>query len=271
MKTNSRRQRLSHKSAHSLLTNHLSRRYCFSPAVAESLAQDLEALLPTLQQDSSPAAGQILYPAVRAEEPAGKPLRDCQYAMVRLTVLAPEDLAFAEGRSMRELKKHVLARLTQEADAQGAPLTYEDLARLLYADRKTIGHLVTELRAEGARIITRASVTDASAAVSHHRPIVEQYLLNYTETEIGRRTRHHLSSVEHYLRDFLRVAVAHRQGQAPAVIRHLTGLSQRVVDKHLAHYQDLAASPTWQERLEQKLRLYETALQSRSGQKRGSR
>ena len=53
-----------------------------------------------------------------------------------------------------------------------------------------------ELRAEGKTIVTRATYTDASASISHHRPIVELFLLNYTETEIAQRLNHTLGRVE---------------------------------------------------------------------------
>ncbi len=93
-----------------------------------------------------------------------------------------------------------------------------------------------------------------------HQPIVKQFLLNYTETEIAQRLNHSLTQVEGYIKDFLRVCVAHRQGYQPEGIRHLTGLSKRVVEKHLEHYAELSPSPFWQEPLERKLRFYETSL-----------
>ena len=113
----------------------------------------------------------VLYPAVKADEPAGKALKDCQYVMVRLTMFAKSDIAFRQQHGLRELKKRVLHRITEEANAQGGALTYEDLSWLLFADRKAIGQYIRELRTEGKRIVTRATYTDASASVSHHRPI----------------------------------------------------------------------------------------------------
>jgi hypothetical protein len=139
-------------------------------------------------------------------------------------------------------------------------LTYEDLAWLLFADRKTIRAYVEELRADGHRIVSRATYTDASAAVSHDRPIVKQFLLNYSETEIAQRTNHTLTRVEAYIKDFLRVAVAHRQAYTPEGIRRLTGLAKRVVEKHLAHYVELSSSPLWWQHLERKLRFYEAKI-----------
>ena len=269
MKTRLPADRLGEKSAATLVSNHLRQRYLFSPVVAEALTDDFQLLSHEVNGASQLAEGQILYPAVKADEPAGKALKDCQYVMARLTMYARSDIDFQQRHKMKDFKKRILHRISSEADAQGGPLTYEDLARLLFADRKTIGQYVQELRAEGYEIVTRATYTDASATVSHHRPIVQLFLLNYTETEIGQRTCHTLSRVEAYIKDFLRICVAQRQGYTVEGIRHLTGLSKRVVEKHLAHYTELSVSTSWQEPLERKLRFYEASIDAELAQKRG--
>jgi len=260
MKTRLAADRLQEKSPTTLVTNHLRQRYHFSPVVAEALSDDLQLLAQQVHGSSQLAEGQILYPAVRTDEPAGKALKDCQYVMVRLTMFAHHDIAFRQRHSLKELKKRILHRIIEEADAQRGPLTYEDLSRLLFADRKTIGQYIQELRVEGKTIVTRATYTDASATISHHRPIVKLFLLNYTETEIAQRLNHTLGRVEGYIKDFLRICVAHRQGYTVEGIRHLTGLAKGVVEKHLEHYAELSASPFWKEHLERKLRFYEASI-----------
>lgn len=267
MKTRSAADRLQEKSPTTLITNHLRQRYYFSPVVAEALSDDLQVLAQQVNGSSPLAEGQTLYPAVKADEPAGKPLKDCQYEMVRLTMFPHGDITFRQKQSLKALKKRILHRITEEADAQGAPLTYEDLAWLLFADRKTIGQYIRELRAEGTTIVTRATYTDASASISHHRPIVRQFLLNYTESEIANRLNHSLERVERYLKDFLRICVAHRQGYTVEGVRHLTGLAKGVVEKHLAHYAELSASSFWKEHLERKLRFYEASIDAELAKK----
>lgn len=259
--------RLREKSVATLVTNHLRQRYHFSPAVAEALSDDLQLLSHETNGASQLAEGQILYPAVKADEPSGKALKDCQYVMARLTMFARSDIVFQQRHSLKELKKCILRRITTEADAQGSPLTYEDLSRLLFADRKTISQYIQELRAEGKTIVTRATYTDASASISHHRPIVKLFLLNYTETEIAQRLHHTLGRVEGYIKDFLRICVAHRQGYTVEGIRHLAGLSKRVIEKHLEHYAELIASPSWKEHLERKLRFYEASIDAELAKK----
>jgi hypothetical protein len=249
------------------MTNRLQQRYHFSPVVAEALTDDLELLSDQVSGASQLSEGQILYAAVKAIEPAGKALKDCQYEMVRLTLYPKSDLAYRRQHSLKALKKRILLRISAEADAQGTPLTYEDLGRLLFADRKTIGQYVQELRAEGHRVVTRATYTDASATISHDRPIIKLFLLNYTEPEIAQRWHHTLSRVESYIKDFLRIAVTHRQGYTLEGIRHLTGLAKGVVEKHLAHYTELSISPFWQEHLQRKLRFYESNISAQAAKK----
>ncbi|MBU0511943.1 MAG: DUF1670 domain-containing protein [Chloroflexi bacterium] len=269
MKTRTSTDRLQEKTPTKLMTNHLRQRYKFSPVIAEALSDDLQLLSNQMSGNSQLTDGQVLYPAVKAAEPAGKALKDCEYEMVRLTIYAQSDIAYRQQHGLKTLKKHILHRITEEADAQGAPLTYEDLSRLLFADRKTIGKYLQEIQADGEAIVTRSTYTDASARITHHRPIVRLFLLNYTESEIGQRTNHTLSRVEGYIKDFLRICVAHRQGYSVEGIRHLTGLSKRVVEKHLAHYVELRVAPFWEEHLERKLRFYETSIDANLAKKGG--
>lgn len=267
MKTRLAADRLQEKSPATLVTNHLRQRYHFSPVIAEALSDDLQLLAQQVNDSSQLAEGQILYPAVKADEPAGKALKDCQYVMVRLTMFAKSDIDFRQRHSLKELKKHILQRITEEADAQGGALTYEDLSWLLFADRKTISQYIQELRADGETIVTRATYTDASATISHHRPIVKLFLLNYTETEITQRLNHSLPQVEGYIKDFLRICVTHRQGYTLEGVRHLTGLAKGVVQKHLDHYAELSASPFWREHLERKIRFYEASIDAELAKK----
>ena len=154
--------RLREKSVATLVTNHLRQRYNFSPVVAEALSDDLQLLSHQMNGASQLAEGQILYPAVKADESSGKALKDCQYVMVRLTMFARCDIVYRQQHSLKELKKHVLQRITEEADAQRAPLTYEDLSRLLFADRKTVGQYIRELQAEGETIVTSSGSSSST-------------------------------------------------------------------------------------------------------------
>jgi hypothetical protein len=212
--------------------------------MAEVLAEDA-LYLRTLSAPGSRQDGQIIWHAVKSTEPAGKALKDCEYVAVVLTLQHPDDIVYRHQYGLLALKRRILKRISDEAIAQGAPLTQEDLGAILYMDRGTVAKHIAVLEAQGQMVVTRAHFTDAGRAVTHKRPIIQQFLLGVPETEIARRTGHSLSSVEAYLGGFLRVALPHRQGDAPHLISRITGFSPFLVEEYLSLYEELATDETF--------------------------
>lgn len=268
MKTKPARDRLGEKNSRGLLVNHLRTRYAFSPAMAEVLAEDA-LYLRTILAPGSRQDGQIIWYAVKSTEPAGKALKDCEYVAVTLTLHHPDDIAYCHQHGLLELKRHVLKRIADEATAQGAPLTHEDLATILLMDRGTVADHITALEARGETVITRAHFTDAGRAVTHKRSIVKLFLLGLSETEIARRTGHTLSSIESYIDGFLRVTLPHRDGDAPQLLSRITGFSLFLVNEYIALYEELAADETCAVPLRKTLDFYADGLLPRQAKKGG--
>jgi biotin operon repressor len=268
MKTTPTRDRLKKKNIRGMLINHLRTRYNFSPAMASVLAEDAlylrTILAPVNRQD-----GQIIWYAVKGTEPAGKPLKDCEYVAVTLTLHHPDDIAYRHAHGLRELKRRILKRITQEATFQGAPLTHEDVGAILNMDRGTVADHIAMLRSGGKKVLTRAHFTDAGRAVTHKRPIIQMRLMGVPETEIALRTGHHLSSVERYIDGFLRVALSHRQGDAPQLISRITGFSLFLVNEYIALYEELTQDETFVVPLRKWLEFYADGLLPRRGEKGG--
>jgi hypothetical protein len=262
------RDRLSEKNGRGLLVNHLRTRYSFSPAMAEVLAEDA-LYLRTVSAPGSRQDGQIIWYAVKHTEPAGKALRDCEYEAVCLTLHDPGDIAQRHRDGLLELKRRILKRITDEAIAQGAPLTQEDLAAILWMDRKTVRSHIAVLAGRGETVITRAHFTDAGRGVTHKRLIIKLFLLGVPETEIVRRTHHHLSNVERYINGFLRVALLHRQGQAPQIISRITSFSLFLISEYIVLYEELAVDETLATPLRKHLDFYADGLLPRQA-KRGA-
>lgn len=268
MKTRPVRDRLSEKNIQGMLTNHLRTRYDFSPAMAEVLAQDA-LYLRTISAPGSRQDGQIVWYAVKGTEPAGKRLKDCEYVAVTLTLHHPDDIAYRHQRGLVELKRRVLKRIADEAAAQGAPLTHEDIGAILHIDRGTVADHIGVLKARGKRVITRAHFTDAGRAVTHKRPIIKMRLLGVPETEIAHRTGHNLTSVERYIDGFLRVALSHRRGDTPQLISRITGFSLFLVNEYITLYEELAADETFATPMHKFLDFYADGLLPRQAKKGG--
>lgn len=93
--------------------------------------------------------GQMKYSCLQINEPAGKPLKDCQMKTVVLTVFEAQDdqqLPYREKDASITRRRRRLMRISEEASSQGGLLTQEDLAQLLMCDVRTIRRDIAELK-----------------------------------------------------------------------------------------------------------------------------
>lgn len=269
MKTRSSTERLGEKSAQALLTNHFRERYNYNPAMAEAIFKDA-VFVRTLLEPTAREDGQIIRYFPKATESAGKPLKNCEYVTVRLTLYAPGDDGFLAEHGPKALRQRKLKRITDEAAAQGAPATQEDLASLFGCHRSTIIRDIAEMKAKGIEVITRGDVTDQGRGITHKRAILKMYLLGWPPTEVAKRTGHTLGSVESYIEPFFRVACLHAEGKEVAAICRLTKLSRSLVEEYIALYKELAADAVFAEPLARRLQFFAEGLLP-VGEKRGAR
>jgi len=258
--------RLTKKTFRSFLVNHLTYRYKFSPAVSEVLSEDSiylrEILNPKARRD-----GQIIYYAVDLREPAGKALADCRYYPVKLTLRDENDIKYREEKGLKELKLLVLQRITEEAVTQGACLTHEDIASLLYLDRGTVSDYIAELRSRGIEVRTRSSFTDQGRGITHRENVIKLYLQNYTETEISQRTKHVMPCVENYIDKFLRIGLCYRKGDDIGFVARTTKCSIETVKENITLYEKLWKDPQYRTLLDKTFQFYESELILGGGKK----
>ena len=100
MKTRSFSERLGEKSAQALLTNHFRERYNFNPAMTEAIFKDTVFVRALLEAEAR-EDGQVIRYFPKATERAGKPLKQCEYVAVRLTLYAPGDDVFLAERGAK--------------------------------------------------------------------------------------------------------------------------------------------------------------------------
>ncbi|MCP4685041.1 MAG: DUF1670 domain-containing protein [bacterium] len=269
MKTRLSSERLGEKSAQALLTNHFRERYHFNPAMTEAILKDT-VFVRTLLEAETRADGQIIRYFPKATEKAGKPLKDCEYVAVRLTLYAPGDDEFMATYGPKALRRRKVKRICEEAIAQGAPATQEDLAALFGCHRSTIIRDIAEMKVQDIKVVTRGDITDQGRGVTHKRTILKTYLLGWSPTEVAKRTGHALESVERYIEPFFRVTYLHTEDKTLAAICRLTKLSRGLVEEYIALYQELAADPVFAESLTKRLQFFNEGLLP-LGQKGGLR
>jgi len=110
----------------------------FEAAIITDRAQEVFQL-GVYEEKQALQPGQMIWRAIDESEPPGKPLRECRFKRIRLTMLSiDEDLEVLKNYGHSAKRGQQILRITQEAVDQGALLTQEDLAMLLDCDVKTI-------------------------------------------------------------------------------------------------------------------------------------
>ena len=182
-----------------------------SPFVSKAILAAVKEVFPIgpEEADHQLGLGQIQLLVVAAQEPAGKPLEQCQKVTVRLTLDAGQDdfqVRLAYG--VEGLRRTRILRLTAEARDQGGLLSYEDLAfRLFNCGVRTIVRDVQALRRRELEVPSRGQQQDIGPGQTHRVQAVRLFLLGHQPNEIARRLYHTLGSIENYITTFARVVI----------------------------------------------------------------
>ena len=217
--------------------------------------------------------GKATLVAVRAEEPAGKPLADCQKQTVCLTVHSGEQgdrLIRREGPAA--FRRSRIPAICQEALSQGALLTCEDLAhRIFFVTPRTITRDLKALRKDDpeALIPLRSTIHDIGPALSHRTQIVRLALQGLTTSKICQALRHSPEAVANYLATFTRCVQLRRRGMDVGQIAFLLGRGRKLVESYLELLTECEADKTMSYHLEELMRLGSCEWGKKGRQRRG--
>lgn len=225
-----------------------------SPFEAEAVLQVVHEVYGGALGTSGSAAlpGQVTLVAVDAEEPAGKPVADCEKRTICLTVHrgATDDRCLQESKAAA-FRRSRIPDLCQEALSQGALLTREDLAyRIFFVSPRTISRDLEALRESNPKtpIPLRSMVHDIGPVLTHRARIVRLALEGKTTSQICQIMRHSPAAVANYLSTFTRCAHLAKEnmqaGQIAFLLRRGPGLIKCYLklleecrqDKNLAYH-----------------------------------
>jgi transposase len=179
---------------------------------------------------------QIIFYAVSITEPAGKPIKDCQLVPVHLSLYSHKDLKTKAKEGISALRESLILRLAQEAHQQGALLSQSDLAQILMINLSTVKRMIKKIKHKGISIPTRGEIKDIGPGLSHKARIIELLLKRYQPTEVALKTKHSLSAISRYFDNFIKVSYLLDEGFTLVKIRHLTGISEKVIGEYLRLY-----------------------------------
>jgi len=206
------------------------------PRVAQALLEEAQTCLLGLQSVLRPGQTRVLLTTVAAGH--GQALRETATKEVVWTIDAgQEDRQVLAQHGHIALRRVRIQRLLDEALAQGAAATQEDLAQALHVSTRTIKRDCQELESQGIYLPTRGKLKGIGRGQTHKAQIVGRWLRGETYDQIILHTKHSLSSVTRYVQSFVRVADLHGQGFSTDETALLLDLSAYLVGEYLAIYQ----------------------------------
>ena len=243
-----RQGRLDAKTLDSMFRRRIEEGANCSPFVSQAILATVKEVFSLGPDDADHqlGLGQIKLLVVAAEEPAGKPLEQCQKVTVLLTLDAgQEDYQVRLAHGVEGLRRARILRVTAEARDQGGLLSYEDLAfRLFNCGVRTIVRDVQALRRRDIAVPTRGQQQDIGPGQTHRVQAVRLYLQGLEANEIARRLYHTLGSIENYVTTFARVVFLANKGYGDDEIAFVIRRSSPLVAAYRKLFGEFQAQPS---------------------------
>jgi predicted transcriptional regulator len=204
--------------------------------IAEAILADATTCLMGTKENLKPGQMRVILVARGAGH--GKAVRDMVTKEVIWTVDAgEEDYEIGQKHGRRMMRQQRILRLLDEALAQGAVATQEDLARVLQVTVRTIKRDCKVLRENGTYLPTRGNLQGIGRGQTHKAQIVKYWLEGQTYDQVARQTHHSVTSVQRYIQAFVRVIQLCERGLTSEEIALLLQVGQPLVEEYLAIYE----------------------------------
>jgi len=256
--------RLQAKTPEHRLLSMLQQDFNFAPKIAQAILAEAQACL--LGPSLPLRAGQMRVILLKRDAPHGQALSQNSTVEAVWTIDAgAEDQEVLATHGLPALRQVRIQRLLDEALAQGAVASQEDLARGLQVSVRTIKRDCAALQAQGIYLPSRGHLQGIGRGQTHKAQIVGRWLRGETYDQIARHTHHAVSCVRRYVQTFVRVVNLHQQHFSQTEMGLLLQVSQALLNEYLTVYEQ-HDSPFCRQRLQEQLaRLTGPAPQSQKG------
>ena len=205
------------------------------PKLRQLLAEKLLSLFRkyTVEQ-SRLEPGQMLWVAVDKDTPACS--RQARYKPVILTLITKEECMRLANKDHRipPLIPLTIARLCNEAYAQGALLSMRDIALIFKRDLSNISrHRLLHEQKTGQTLPFVGSLQDSGTTTSHKAMILRKVLIEKKDMlAVRHETRHSQRSIDRYLKDYHRVETLLLDGKDTCYISQVTRMSCHLIEQY---------------------------------------
>jgi hypothetical protein len=242
--------RLATKTPQQQFLHELRHGFRYPPPVAQALLETAQRYLE--RSSGNISLGKVRVILARQGAPLGRPLGDTELIDVIWTVdNGAEDADVLARYGSEALRRVRILRLLDEAVAQDAAATFEDLARVLHVSRRTLQRDATLLRLKGYALPTRGHLPGKEAGQSYKVLIVSQILAGKTHAEIEQYTHHSPVTVRRCIADFCSVVWLHQQMLSQEEIVQILSMRVDLVESYLELYRESCMSSARRTRLEE--------------------
>lgn len=256
-------QRLAAKTAEQRYLTVLEQDFGHPPPVARAYLAEAQACL--LGQGTALCSGQTRVILAEMDTGYGQALRETATTLVTWTIDAgQEDRQVLQAHGPVALRRVRIQRLLDEALAQDAAATQEDLAQVLHVSVRTIKRDCKVLEGQGIYLPTRGKLQGVGRGQTHKAQIIGCWLRGETYDQIALHSHHSLSSIQRYIGAFVRLVDLHQQDFADSEIALVLEMSVSLVQEYLAVYRAHDA-PEYRTRLTEQIDRLRQAPRAKRG------
>lgn len=178
--------------------------------------------------------GQVVWYAVDKSTRPDSP--NCKLVPVVLTLIDQQDCEkLSKGKPMSEIASSSIARITQEAYAQGALLSMRDICLLTWRSTTSISHYRKIYEEQNDLILPHTgNLQDMGSCLTHKVAIVQKIIIEKKDPcLVARETNHTLQAVDRYIKDYQRVKLCYEKEQSIEFIVRATGIARHVVLQYI--------------------------------------
>jgi hypothetical protein len=204
------------------------------PVTAANVADELIRIFEeNVPQNDRLKHGQMLWNALDKNTRGDSKNR--KYRTVVLSVVTDEDVAlFKQGKSVKDIRKQVIARIMREAYQQGGILSTRDAGLILVTGSPVISQARSMYETENDTVLPHPGVLhDMGSTITHKQMIVYKYVIEKKMPNIiALETNHSQRAVDRYIKDYNRVKALLDMDKNVEFIHLTTGIAKHVIKQY---------------------------------------
>lgn len=202
-----------------------------SQRLAERIVEIFDAVCP---ETSRLRPGQMLWTVIHKETRADSKNR--KFVPVVLTVVDEEDTQkLAAGMTSATLRRERMAKMFEEAYAQGGLLSTRDAAMIFHLSSSYASQIRQEAERERSEALPHPGILHDVGSTITHKPVAVRKVVYEKQdpADVARSIRHTQKAVDHYVASFQRVRTVYKLKPDIDFISTATGISRSVVREYV--------------------------------------